>query len=159
MGRKKPWCFRAATRQEKETVKDKDVWKHSHRMFWGGILQVMSITNYGSVWVALAMLHFGPSQYPEDDLYAPGFWEVAWPLVAIATGVCGAMLLISFMMTLPGKAKMKRALIPIRCQRCPKCFYDLSARPREIDTCPECGIIAPCRECVRLWCKLLRSRF
>ena len=58
-----------------------------------------------------------------------------------------------------GKYRIKRILLPARCQICVHCFYNLSARPREIDTCPECGTIAPRRECVRLWCKLLRSRF
>ncbi len=57
------------------------------------------------------------------------------------------------------KAKVKRMLLPARCHVCPQCLYDLSARPRNDDTCPECGLIAPRRECVRLWCKLLRSRF
>ncbi|MBL4698423.1 MAG: hypothetical protein JKX70_06285 [Phycisphaerales bacterium] len=158
MARKKPWCERAESRQAEETVKEKDVWKHSSRMFWGGLLQIMSITSYSSVWIAVGVLYFNP-QYPEDDPYAPGFWEPAWPIIATATGLCIALFLISLAFTLPGKAKMKRALIPIRCQRCPKCFYDLSARPRDDDTCPECGLNAPRRECVRLWCKLLRSRF
>ncbi|MGV6814121.1 MAG: hypothetical protein ACWA5W_03815 [Phycisphaerales bacterium] len=57
------------------------------------------------------------------------------------------------------KARTKRLLLPARRQVCPKCLYDLSARPRDDDTCPECGLNAPRRECVRLWCKLLRSRF
>jgi len=127
-------------------------------MFWGGILQIMSITSYSSVWIAIGVLYFSP-QYPADDPNAPGFWEPAWPIIAISSGVCFVMFLVSLVFTLPGKAKMKQHLLPARCQRCPKCFYDLSARPREIDICPECGLNAPRRECVRLWCKLLRSRF
>ena len=66
---------------------------------------------------------------------------------------------LAFVFVCIGKCRIKRSLLPARCQICPKCFYDLSARPREIDTCPECGLNAPRRECVRLWCKLLRSRF
>ncbi len=58
-----------------------------------------------------------------------------------------------------GKSSIEARLMDVRCQRCTNCFYDLSARPREIDICPECGTNAPRRECVRLWCKLLRSRF
>jgi len=73
----------------------------------------------------------------------------------LLAGVCFSGLLISRQY----KVRMKHDLLATRCQRCPKCFYDLSARPREIDTCPECGLIAPRRECVLLWCKLLRSRF
>lgn len=58
-----------------------------------------------------------------------------------------------------GIREIKGELLSKRCQMCIHCFYDLSARPRDEDTCPECGMIAPRRECVRLWCKLLRSRF
>ncbi|PCI10684.1 hypothetical protein COB72_02825 [bacterium] len=58
-----------------------------------------------------------------------------------------------------GIGEIKGELLSKRCQLCVHCFYDLSARPRDDDTCPECGINAPRRECVRLWCKLLRSRF
>ncbi|MBL4698424.1 MAG: hypothetical protein JKX70_06290 [Phycisphaerales bacterium] len=75
--------------------------------------------------------------------------------------------LLGFIITYPlahmafyrGIREIKGELLSKRCQLCVHCFYDLSARPREIDTCPECGTIAPRRECVRLWCKLLRSRF
>ena len=158
MARKKPWSERAESLQAEETVTEKDVWKLSLGMSLGMILQIMSITSYGAVWIAIGVLYFNP-QYPADDPYAPGFWEPALPIIAMATGICIAMFLISLAFTLPAKAKMKQALIPIRCQRCHKCFYDLSARPRSDDICPECGLIAPRRECVRLWCKLLRSRF
>jgi hypothetical protein len=58
-----------------------------------------------------------------------------------------------------GKHRIKSRVLQTRCQLCVHCFYDLSARPRDDDTCPECGLNAPRRECVRLWCKLLRSRF
>ncbi len=68
-------------------------------------------------------------------------------------------LLIGNLLCWIGKRLSAKRLLPVRCQRCPECFYDLSARPRDDDTCPECGMIAPRRECVRLWCKLLRSRF
>lgn len=44
-----------------------------------------------------------------------------------------------------------------RAHLCPMCSYDLSARSRDDDICPECGKTVPRRECVRLWCKLLRS--
>ena len=57
------------------------------------------------------------------------------------------------------KWKLRKRVIQVRGQLCIRCFYDLSARPRNDDTCPECGTLTPRRECVRLWCKLLRSRF
>jgi len=44
-----------------------------------------------------------------------------------------------------------------RAHLCPACTYDLNGRDPSDDHCPECGFAAPKRECVRLWCKLLRS--
>lgn len=159
MPRKKPWCERAETRQSVETVADKHVWKHAPRMFYGGMIQILAFSCYAAAVAALAVVYFMPSQYPEDDPYAPGFWEVSLPMLAQATVLAVIVFLLSLAISLPGKRRMKHLLLPIRCQRCPNCFYDLSLRPRNDDTCPECGILAPRRECVRLWCKLLRSRF
>ena len=156
--KRRPWSERAKNRQAVETVKVQHVWKHAPRMFWGGILQIMSIAGYGVVWMSVGIVYL-LTQYPADDPYASPFWESARPVVTIATGACLALYFISLAFTLPGKDRMKQALIPTRCQRCPKCFYDLTARPRGDDICPECGVVAPRRECVRLWCRLLRSRF
>jgi len=44
-----------------------------------------------------------------------------------------------------------------RAHLCPACSYDLNGRDPCDDRCSECGSLAPKRECVRLWCKLLRS--
>lgn len=52
-----------------------------------------------------------------------------------------------------------RRVVRTRGQICLNCQYDLSARTRSNDICSECGVYMPRRECVRLWCKLLRSRF
>ncbi len=58
-----------------------------------------------------------------------------------------------------GRRSIKRKVLLTRGQICPICLYDLSARPHNEDICTECGEYTPRRECVRLWCKLLRSRF
>lgn len=141
-----------------EAIKDKHVWKHAPRMFWGGMLQITVYSCLFAMHIAIIIVFFNPT-YPADDQYAPAFWESAWPVWGIGMLVAAFVFLLSLSVTLPGKHRMKRLLLPVRCQRCPKCFYDLSHRPREIDTCPECGAVAPRRECVRLWCRLLRSRF
>ena len=57
-----------------------------------------------------------------------------------------------------GRKNLKTKVLNARCQVCVYCFYDLSGRPFGSDTCPECGLYTPRRECVRLWAKLLRSR-
>jgi len=57
-----------------------------------------------------------------------------------------------------GFARMKKQVLAARGHMCPACAYDLTARAPTDHTCPECGLVCPRRECVRLWCKLLRSR-
>lgn len=85
------------------------------------------------------------------------FEIVVWFLLYILLVV--TVFMFASILMIVGKGKLNSSVIDVRCQRCPKCFYDLSNRPRTDDICPECGVVAPRRECVRLWCKLLRSRF
>ncbi len=159
MGKKKPWCERAKSRQEEETIKDKHVWKRTPRMFWGGFLEVLGFTSALMVIAVVLLMSIRMWVRDRDDPLAPGIWEVAFPVGAIGVGICGVIFIAGLWLSLSGKRWMKRQLLPVRCQRCPKCLYDLSNRPRTEGLCPECGVIAPRRECVRLWCKLLRTRF
>ncbi len=158
MGKKKPWCERATDAQQFPFVTDKHTWAHTPRMFFGGLLQLLVLAGTMGLHVAIGVLYFNWLR-EEHEPNEPSFWGSALPVWGI--GVTGLVVLfcLSLGFTLPGKRRMKSLLIPIRCQRCPKCFYDLSGRPHDEDICPECGVIAPRRECVRLWCKLLRSRF
>lgn len=159
MGRKKPWCFRTQTRQSVETVEGKHVCKLAPRMFYAGLLEIMGICSAFTMVLVISLLFVRDWLGSRGDTDTPNFWEVAGPMMMFGVSVGLGMFIIGLILSLPGKRRMKRLLLPLRCQRCPKCFYDLSARPRDDDTCPECGVIAPRRECVRLWCKLLRSRF
>ena len=77
----------------------------------------------------------------------------------ILIGVTIPSLLVGNRLCWIGRQIIARRVIPSRGHMCLKCHHDLSARPRDDDTCTECGLNAPRRECVRLWCKLLRSRF
>lgn len=56
------------------------------------------------------------------------------------------------------KSSLRRKIIQTRGQMCYFCRYDLSSRERDDHLCPECGQIVPRRECVRVWCRFLRSR-
>jgi ferredoxin len=55
--------------------------------------------------------------------------------------------------------QLARRLIESRCQTCPSCGYSLQGRPRDELACPECAYEISRRECVRRWCKMLRSGF
>lgn len=159
MVRRKPWCERAESGQAKETIQDKHVWKRTPRMFWGGILESLGFSCALVVIVVVVLMSFRMWVRDRNDPLAPGIWEVALPVGTIGVGICSVIFVAGLWLSLRGKRRMKQQLLPVRCQRCPKCFYDLSNRPRGEDLCPECGIVAPRRECVRLWCKLLRTRF
>jgi hypothetical protein len=117
---------------------------------------------YASVWIALILACLitiyvrvqDEMRWAElvDGVKLSGviFWLLPFSIgAAIVQSAFGAL----------AKHQLASAIMCSHGQRCPKCFYDLSKRPRDDDVCPECGVIAPRRECVRLWCKLLRSRF
>lgn len=158
-GKKKPWCERAKSRQPVATITEKHAWKHAPRMYLGGCLELMSFVSALSIVAVSIFMSFRLWVDGRDDPVAPSIWEVVLTVAGIGVGVCGATFIVGLGLSLSGKRRMKRLLLPVRCQRCPKCMYDLSNRPLTDDTCPECGVIAPRRECVRLWCKMLRSRF
>ena len=127
-------------------------------MFYGALMQFVVFSGIPAIHAGLVVVLF-TNQDSGDDPNAPSIWEAVLPVWGIGMLLLIGLFALSLVFTLPDKRRIKRLLLPIRCQRCPVCFYDLSARPRDDDTCPECGVIAPRRECVRLWCKLLRSRF
>lgn len=159
MGRKKAWSGRAKSRQAVETIGVQHVWKHSPRMFLGGCLGILGLTCALMVVVVSIFMSIYLWLDGRDDPVAPNIWEVILPVVGIGVGLGGVIFVVGLGILHSGRRRMKRLLLPVRCQRCPRCFYDLSNRPRNDDICPECGVVAPRRECVRLWCRLLRSRF
>lgn len=159
MGPKKPWCDRAATKQAIVTIDEKQTWKHAPRMFLGSWIRILAVMAFLGLHASIGALFINWAFFQVHQPDDMRFWSAVFPSWAIAMSIIVAVFLLAFTLTVPGKRRMKRALLPVRCQRCPKCFYDLSQRTRDDDICPECGVKAPRRECVRLWCKLLRSRF
>lgn len=157
--RSRPWCKRALCTHKQIEEKGSLLFASSKLIEFGFWIIMMAICGFVSAVVAIVVVAISPSsQFDKDDPLAPGFIEVALPVFGMAVGLSVVGLTVGFVVRWIGVRRIKGYLIPIRCQRCPKCFYDLSARIRNEDTCPECGIYAPRRECVRLWCKLLRSR-
>jgi len=159
MARRRPWCNRALCTHERIEQKGSQLWVRSRLIDIGFWILLMTLCGFASAMVALFDAALSPSQqFAKDDPLAPGFWEVTFPIMGIVVLVSAALFAIGTLIRWLGVKRLKGLLIPVRCQRCPKCFYDLSARSRTDDICPECGSYTPRRECVRLWCKLLRSR-
>ena len=159
MGTKRPWCKRTKSWQKVDTVNEPQVWKHAPRMYLGAIIYQGVVFGIFGLHAAIGVLFVKSvfiDVHKHDD---PSFWSSVLPVWAITMAIFGAVFLLSLAFARPGKHRLKMDLLPVRCLRCPKCFYDLSARDGSSDICPECGIIAPRHECVWLWCKLLRSRF
>ncbi|MEM9373641.1 MAG: hypothetical protein AAGA55_08345 [Planctomycetota bacterium] len=95
-------------------------------------------------------------------LAAPGMPSF---LSVLFSAVSGYLIAATFIGVITGlvlipvaRTQVRGRVIETRAHMCPKCAYDLTARQPDDHTCPECGLVCPRRECVRLWCKLLRSR-
>ena len=148
MGRKKPWCLR--TKAQSDHVKVcMDIF--ALRLVLLIKVVFMSLTLiYGTLHISFAVYEELTGWGDFWESLDSGLWLIYFTLACWVVAVC---------VTAAWRLKAKRLLLPARCQVCPNCLYDLSARPCDDDTCPECGLNAPRRECVRLWCKLLRSRF
>lgn len=78
-----------------------------------------------------------------------------WVPVAVIAGFV-LWLTISSMLIYAARPHLRALICKRRGQICPFCYYDLTARPRSDTTCSECGSYTPRRECVRIWCKLVR---
>ncbi|MDF1809067.1 MAG: hypothetical protein P1U42_05165 [Phycisphaerales bacterium] len=151
---KSPWSVRAKPGTGESSDDLAISYQHSFFLRWHKRI-------YTSVWITLILACLLTAYAKIEELSR---WEgvidstqkssvILW-LILISIG---AALTQSAFGTL-AKHQLKSAIIRSRGQRCPGCFYNLSARAHDIDTCPECGVIAPRRECVRLWCKLLRTK-
>jgi hypothetical protein len=148
MARKKPWCLRADVK-----------WDHLETSSRVKILYMSFVLRESAKILSLiyGTIIFSMAVYNEVTSWGD-FWDTLRSDIGLLYYSL-AMWFVAVCMVALGRRWAKRLVLPARCQICPNCFYDLSARPREIDTCPECGLNAPRRECVRLWCNLLRSRF
>ena len=165
MRRKRPWSKRSRNRAGFEPPQRSFLWITQYPRY----LCVVGLYDFGIaiLWVimypTLGLVLYGVFDFRNDYMiprdYYSGWFANLYEIQDMVIYITLPSLLVGNFLCLIGKRVVARSLLPTRCQRCPKCFYDLSARPRDDDTCPECGTIAPRRECVRLWCKLLRSRF
>ncbi len=88
-----------------------------------------------------------------------GFGLMAALFVLLYGFLAAPVIITGAILAFIGRKKLKSKVVNARCQVCVYCFYDLSSRLSNNDICPECGSFTPRRECARLWCKLLRSRF
>ncbi len=156
MARKRPWSSRANSKQPIETVTEQQTWKHSVWLSFGWLVKLIPASGFVGLHAAIIVLFFHWMFFETRDPNDPGFFASAWKIWLEASVSCIFMFLIASLIDRAMKARLGKRLIPVRCHRCPKCFYDLSARASGDDTCPECGVTAPRRECVRLWCKALR---
>ena len=159
MGRKQSWSKRSRNRKG-VNVPERARWNRTSIVYDTGLMFLL-VVMYPSLGLALwgvvnhyiyvyPYTHACTLIWPTSDLN-----DVRYVLIWVTL----PSLLIGNFLCWVGKGLVAKCLLPVRCQRCPKCFGDISVRSRDDETCPECGMIAPRRECVQLWCKLLRSRF
>ena len=123
----------------------------------GVLLEIVAAAGLAGFFAALIVVTVHIAINEPDQLSDGAFWAMIGRSSLIWIGSLGSLFVLSRVVMRLGAERLKRELLPVRCHRCPKCFYDLSTRPREQDICPECGVVAPRRECVRLWCRALRD--
>lgn len=106
-----------------------------------------------SVIVYFALMFFvvspGLGEYEFGFMF--GLFVLIYGFIATPLFVVGAILRCS------GRNSIKTMVLRTRGQTCVHCLYDLSQRPRTNTRCPECGQHVSRRDCVLLWCQLLRS--
>ncbi len=150
MKRKRPWCKRAVLRSGIKTP-SRRLFLHATWIYDTGFLLFIGLVYPFIVVSVFAILDmYRSSRYAN---LSQGQYLVSFGLY----GVIPAVLLGNVLLVI-GKQRISKELILVRCQRCPKCFHDLLQREPGDSQCPGCGETVPRRECVRLWCKLLRSR-
>ena len=154
MSKRSPWCRRAiALGRMPSTNVEQMRSRHSRAMGWGDfIVSLFShavVFTIGLIGFSFLLMIFGVSK-------SMAFATLSLIYIYLAA-FCGTFIL-GIVLKKIGKRNIKMVLISRRCHVCVHCFYDLTARPAGDDICPECGSYTPRRECVRLWCKLLRSR-
>lgn len=158
MARRRPWCRWTMTDVlTPYTNVAKMRHRHSLAMRWGDRVVVLcfiaAVLLFLTSGIGLYMGLYGDSL----DAWAWGTW--IFGLSVYATIPLSAFMLLGLVLKVVGKRRIKKKLLIHRCHVCVHCSYDLTARPSGSVVCPECGEYTPRRECVRLWCKLLRSRF
>lgn len=156
MGKRKPWCQRTSPGSPALELSIGKIAKRQSRVFRLGYLArkflkacAQCVVVYVVYLAILAVAGFSTGAVRYMVLILAGFvFLIMLPLF-----------IVGFSFFEVGQRQLEYEVIASRCQRCVYCFYDLSRRARDHDICPECGQFTPRRECVRLWCKLLRSRF
>lgn len=156
----KPWGLRAESNSDRFHLKLQDTSRHSR---WLKIAfscrKLTVISGIGSlvpILVLFSLSYMEKWEYIEmpssafDFLFYPFAYLFGF---AILNGFL-AMFLLKI-----GQRSISSDLVNTDYFRCPKCFYDLNGRSNSEEICPECGQYTPRRECVRLWCKLLRTEF
>jgi hypothetical protein len=146
--KKKPWCTRADSQRDRLVIS-----KYVQFMYMSLALRKSAAT----LALIYGVLILSMGAYEEVSSWGDFRESISSGIGPLCISI--SLWLISASLVELCKRRRMRLVLLARCQTCPMCFYDLSKRPRDDDVCPECGVIAPRRECVRLWCKLLRSRF
>ena len=145
-----PWSGRAKPTSDLKISYQLSFFLRWHKRIYTSVWISLSLACLATVYVRMQDELQWVEVLDSDRLIDFLFWLLPFSVVAALTQSAFGVI---------ARYRLSSSIMRTRGQRCPKCFYDLSARPRDDDTCPECGMIAPRRECVRLWCKLLRSRF
>ena len=148
----KPWCLRAKSKVNESEYHPCCLISSKCLRFRSWMLSLMWFAVLLAIALTISVLTYFKPVY---EVFGEQLYPVIGSLLVSAVLLC----LIQSAAGHIAQWRSIKQVVRSRGQMCVFCFYDLSGRPRDVDICPECGVVAPRRECVRLWCKLLRSRF
>lgn len=156
----KPWSSRAECSDDRFVLKCKHAARYSPWLRIAFVNRTAAVVSGVGTVVPLFILLVVSylEQWGYLDLDSQVFDFLFFPAVLLfgTALICGFIAVFCLAI---GQRQIVKGLKEDGFQRCPNCYYDLNGRTESDSLCSECGAYTPRRECVRLWCKLLRSRF
>ncbi len=153
-----PWSMRAEPTTNCPTNELKALNRSSRSIRNGRVLWWIAAVSFA---LAALCVMVSALLYLPDVLFG---YQFGWLLSLLMMGAfpLGCIGLLSYFLsniTIEyARIRCTKLIVSTRGQLCPVCMFDLSGRSRNDHQCTECGHFAPRRECVRLWCKFIRSR-
>lgn len=152
--RRRPWAIRAHMDPVVEPISEKKM-RRVERGF--RVARRIELVGYGLPLVYVLLV-------PVFGILLRNGYAPDWLKLIMSYGIYSILFMVFLHLVAVGvrfsaSRRLARSLIESRCQLCPSCGYNLQGRSRNDTACPECAYEISRRECVRRWCKLLRSRF
>lgn len=152
---RRPWSLRARAGHVAHPIPFRRLKRIEPLYRWARWALILQMTLPLGYLLAVAVI----VQLPRTSSMRQWYFDLIAPISSfVIWGSLFLMIVLQTALALIARRRLKRRLINARCQLCHSCGYGLQGRDRDQLACPECAYKISRRECVRLWCKMLRSR-